>query len=148
MLVKRNEPFEIAYWDEAVAPKLHEEVEVFERVSHEVKADLLARARAMVFPIQWPEPFGLVMIEAMACGTPVLACPRGAATEIVADGETGFLRASVDELVETVQRVGECSSPACRARVAERFSTGAMVTGYERIFEQVVAASREVPTVL
>jgi glycosyltransferase involved in cell wall biosynthesis len=137
MLVKRNEPFELAYWDEAVAPKLHGEVEVFERVSHDFKAELLARARAMVFPIQWPEPFGLVMIEAMACGTPVLACPRGAATEIVADGRTGFLRASVEDLVEAVLRVGECASPECRSRVAERFSTEAMVTGYERVFEQV-----------
>jgi glycosyltransferase involved in cell wall biosynthesis len=139
MLVKRNEPFEIAYWDEAVAPKLHDEVEVFERVSHDVKAEMLSRARAMVFPIQWPEPFGLVMIEAMACGTPVLACPRGAATEIVDDGSTGFLRSSVDELVETVRRVGECSSSACRAWVANRFSTDAMVSGYERVFEKVIA---------
>ena len=138
MLVKRNEPFELAYWDETVAPKLHDEVEVFERVSHAVKADLLARARAMVFPIQWPEPFGLVMIEAMACGTPVVACPRGAATEIVADGETGFLRSSVEELVEAVGRVGECSSKMCRERVTENFSTGAMVTGYEQVFETVV----------
>jgi glycosyltransferase involved in cell wall biosynthesis len=138
MLVKRNEPFELAYWDETVAPKLHDEVEVFERVSHVVKADLLSRARAMVFPIQWPEPFGLVMIEAMACGTPVVACPRGAATEIVADGETGFLRSSVEELVEAVGRVGECSSTMCRERVAENFSTSAMVTGYEQVFETVV----------
>ncbi len=138
MLVKRNEPFELAYWDEMVAPKLHDEVEVFERVSHEFKADLLAHARAMVFPIQWPEPFGLVMIEAMACGTPVVACPRGAATEIVSDGETGFLRSSVEELVEAVGRVDECSSKACRERVAENFSTLAMVTGYEQVFERVV----------
>jgi glycosyltransferase involved in cell wall biosynthesis len=137
MLVKRNEPFELAYWDEAVAPKLHDEVEVFERVSHDVKSDLLSHARAMVFPIQWPEPFGLVMIEAMACGTPVVACPRGAATEIVSEGETGFLRSSIDDLVAAVERVGECSSAACRARVAERFSTHAMVSGYEQVFERV-----------
>ena len=137
MLVKRNEPFELAYWDETVAPKLHDEVEVFERVSHAVKADLLARARAMVFPIQWPEPFGLVMIEAMACGTPVVACPRGAATEIVSEGETGFLRSSIEDLAAAVGRVGECSSAACRARVAERFSTHAMVTGYEQVFDEV-----------
>jgi glycosyltransferase involved in cell wall biosynthesis len=141
MLVKRNEPFELAYWDESVAPKLHDDVEVFERVDHDVKADLLARARAMIFPIQWPEPFGLVMIEAMACGTPVVACPRGAATEIVSEGETGFLRSSLDELVEAVHRVDECSSKACRERVATRFSTEAMVTGYEKVFEAVVKGS-------
>jgi glycosyltransferase involved in cell wall biosynthesis len=137
MLVKRNEPFELAYWDETVAPKLHDEVEVFERVDHELKADLLAHARAMVFPIQWPEPFGLVMIEAMACGTPVVACPRGAATEIVSEGETGFLRSSIEDLAAAVGRVGECSSAACRARVADRFSTQAMVMGYEQVFDVV-----------
>ena len=125
MIVKRNEPFELAYWDEIVAPMLTDDVEVYERVTHEVKADLLARARAMVFPIEWPEPFGLVMIEAMACGTPVVACPRGAATEIVADGVTGFLRSSIEDLAEAVGRVGECSPTACRERVVEQFSAEA-----------------------
>ena len=64
MVIKRNEPFERAYWDEIVAPLLNDEVEVYEAIPHEQKADLLGRARAMVFPIQWPEPFGLVMAEA------------------------------------------------------------------------------------
>ena len=95
----------------------------------------------MVFPIQWPEPFGLVMIEAMACGTPVVACPRGAATEIVADGLTGFLRSSTEELAEAVGRVGECSKTACRERVIEHFSAESMVTSYERIFETVVGSA-------
>src|SRR5207245_148667 len=72
MVIKKNEPFERAYWDEIVAPLLNDEVEVYEAISHEQKTDLLGRARAMVFPIQWPEPFGLVMAEAMACGTPVV----------------------------------------------------------------------------
>ncbi len=138
MIVKRNEPFERAYWDEIVVPMLHDEVEVFQNVSHEEKADLLGRARAMVFPIQWPEPFGLVMVEAMACGTPVVACPAGASVELVEEGVTGFLRDSLDELVEAVGRVGECRPSACRDRVSAHFSAEAMVAGYERIFEQVV----------
>ena len=81
MIVKRNEPFELAYWDEFVAPLVTDDVEVLQNVSHKTKVDLLGRAKAMVFPIQWPEPFGLVMVEAMASGTPVVACPAGAAVE-------------------------------------------------------------------
>ena len=77
---------------------------MFEDISHEQKADLLGRARAMVFPIRWPEPFGLVMVEAMACGTPVVACPAGAAVELVEDGVTGFRRESIDDLVDAVGR--------------------------------------------
>ncbi len=140
MIVKKNEPFEIAYWDEIVAPLLHDGVELLEDVSHDVKTDLLGRARAMVFPIQWSEPFGLVMVEAMACGTPVVACPWGAAVELVADGETGFLRNSPDDLADAVLRSAEISPRACRARVAERFSDVAMIGGYEQVYERAVAS--------
>lgn len=141
MIVKRNEPFEKAYWDEMVAPLLNDEVEVYERVSADTKADLLGRATAMIFPIQWPEPFGLVMAEAMACGTPVVACPAGAAVELVDDGITGFLRDSIDDLTEAVGRAGECSPEACRARVAKQFSAAAMVSGYEALYERVLAGT-------
>jgi glycosyltransferase involved in cell wall biosynthesis len=138
MVVKKSEPFERAYWDEIVAPMLHDEVEVYESISHARKVDLLGRARAEVFPIQWPEPFGLVMVEAMACGTPVVACPAGAAVELVDEGVTGYLRESIDGLVEAVGAVDRCSPEACRARVSKNFSADVMVTGYERIYESVV----------
>ena len=141
MVVKKNEPFERTYWDEMVAPLLNDEVEVFEAISSEQKADLLSRARAMVFPIQWPEPFGLVMVEAMACGTPVVACPAGAAVELVENGVTGFLRDSIDDLVAAVAAIGECSPADCRRRVEESFSADAMVQGYEQIFESLVHSS-------
>jgi glycosyltransferase involved in cell wall biosynthesis len=91
----------------------------------------------MVFPIQWPEPFGLVMVEAMACGTPVIACPEGAAVEIVDDGTTGFLRATVDGLVDAVGEAARCSPAACRERVDRNFSAEVMVAGYERVYEAV-----------
>jgi glycosyltransferase involved in cell wall biosynthesis len=138
MIVKRNEPPERAYWDEVVAPLLHDGVEVFEDVSHECKVDLLGRARAMVFPIQWPEPFGLVMVEAMACGTPVLACAAGAAVEIVDDGVTGFLRDSVDGLVAALDEIDRCRPEACRSQVERCFAADVMVRGYETLFEAVV----------
>jgi glycosyltransferase involved in cell wall biosynthesis len=137
MVIKKNEPFERAYWDEIVAPLLHDEVEVYEDISHERKVDLLGRARAMVFPIQWPEPFGLVMVESMACGTPVVACPAGAAAELVDEGVTGYLRESIDGLVQAVAEVGRCSPVVCRERVAHNFSAEAMVAAYERVYEAV-----------
>jgi glycosyltransferase involved in cell wall biosynthesis len=137
MVIKKNEPFERTYWDEIVAPLLNEEVEVFEAISGEQKVDLLSRARAMVFPIQWAEPFGLVMVEAMACGTPVVACPAGAAVELVENGVTGYLRDSIDDLVDAVARIDECSPSECRRRVEDSFSSQAMVQGYEQVFRTV-----------
>jgi glycosyltransferase involved in cell wall biosynthesis len=94
---------------------------------------MLAGARALLFPIAWPEPFGMVMIEAMACGTPVLATGRGSVPEVVADGLTGFVRDTPDALVDAVKRVGEIDRRACRRWVAERFSADVMTEGYERL---------------
>ncbi len=137
MIVKKAEPFERAYWEEIVAPMLTDDVEVYEAVSHEVKVDLLGRARAMVFPIDWAEPFGLVMIEAMACGTPVVTCPVGAAVEVVTEGVTGFLAESLDELADAVGRIRSCKPEDCRKSVEDRFSAERMVDAYERLLTEV-----------
>jgi glycosyltransferase involved in cell wall biosynthesis len=79
------------------------------------------------------------MAEAMACGTPVVACPAGAAVELVENGVTGYLRDSIDDLVDAVASIGNCSPAACRARVEDNFSAATMVTGYERLFEQLAS---------
>jgi glycosyltransferase involved in cell wall biosynthesis len=108
-----------------------------------VKAGLVANARAVLFPIDWDEPFGLVMTEAMACGTPVIATPRGSVPEVVADGETGFI-VSVENYVEEaagrLKRLDEISPAACRERVDRLFDKEAMVEGYNRIFEEVAGS--------
>jgi glycosyltransferase involved in cell wall biosynthesis len=140
MIVKHNEPLEQAYFDLEVAPRLGADIEMLENVTHEVKVDRLGRARGMIFPIRWPEPFGLVMVEAMACGTPVVTTNWGAAPELVEDGVTGFRREHIDELVAAVGRLGELGPETCRARVEERFSAAAMVRGYSELYEQLVAA--------
>ncbi|HEU4900822.1 MAG TPA: glycosyltransferase [Actinomycetota bacterium] len=118
---------------------MSEEVEVKGECDQEQKADLLARAAALLFPIQWPEPFGLVMTEAMACGTPVLAWRNGSVPEVVADGETGFIVTSVEEMAAAVDRVGDLDPRVMRARVEEQFSADAMVAGYENVYQQVLA---------
>jgi len=138
MAVKRNEPAEWAYWDELVAPRLSSDVEVVEQPPHEVKWDILAHARATLFPIDWPEPFGLVMVESMACGTPVITRPLGAAPEVVVDGVSGFLRHELDEMAEAVDRVPSLDPRHCRSLVKARFSAASMVDGYEQLYRRLV----------
>ena len=134
MILKRGEAPEREYFEHEIEPLLASDVELFENVSHELKVDLLGRARAMIFPIRWPEPFGLVMVEAMACGTPVVTTNWGAAPEVVDDGVTGFRRDGDDEMVDALSKVPALSPAACRQRVEERFSAPAMVRGYEEVF--------------
>lgn len=137
MIVKCSEPAEQSYWDTVVAPVLGDDIEVFDQPPHELKVDLVGRATAMVFPIDWPEPFGLVMIEAMACGTPVIARPVGAAPEVVVDGVTGFLRWDERGMAEAVRRSADLDPGVCRDHVESRFSARSMVAGYESVYRQV-----------
>ena len=140
MAVKRVEKAEWDYWNEVVAPLLGPDDEVLEQPPEALKLDLLAGARATLFPISWPEPFGLVMAESMACGTPVIARPVGAAPEVVEHGVTGFLFDTVAEMAAAVADVGQLSPAACRERVEQRFSADAMACGYEHVFWAAVAA--------
>lgn len=124
------------YFQEAVLPHVDGSLIRFEgEVAHERKYELLSRARALLFPIQWPEPFGLVMAEAMACGTPVVAMRNGSVPEIVVDGETGFVVSDADTMRKAVERLGEISPERCRAHVEKRFSPAAMADGYLRVYE-------------
>jgi glycosyltransferase involved in cell wall biosynthesis len=142
MCVTTKNEREQTYWAEQVGPLLSEDVEVKGECDQSQKADLLGRAAALLFPIQWPEPFGLVMTEAMACGTPVVAWRNGSVPEVVADGVTGFIVESVEEMAAAVDRVGELDPGAMRAWVEQRFSADAMVAGYERVYQQVLAHDR------
>lgn len=126
------------YWETKVVPELTGDEQIVGEITVEQKADLMAAARALVFPIQWEEPFGLVMAEANACGTPVLACPRGAAPEVLVHGETGFLAEDVDELAAFAGSLDRIDPAVCRAKIQAEFSADVMVQGYERLFEQLV----------
>jgi glycosyltransferase involved in cell wall biosynthesis len=138
MILKASEPPEREYFEHEIEPLLASDIELHENVSHEDKVAMLGRACAMIFPIRWPEPFGLVMVEAMACGTPVVTTNWGAAPELVDDGVTGFRRDGDDDLVEAIGLARKLSPVACRARVEEFFSAAAMVRGYEAVYERVV----------
>ena len=142
MILKRSEPPEHEYFEREIRPLLASDIELHQNVSHELKVDLLGRARAMVFPIRWPEPFGLVMVEAMACGTPVVTTNWGAAPEVVDDGVTGYRRDGEDDLVDAVSHTADLSPADSRRWVEERFSGRAMVRGYEAVYRRVLAAKR------
>jgi glycosyltransferase involved in cell wall biosynthesis len=141
--VKVVDPSEEEEWERNVKPALPEGSEVLGEIPREVKAGLVANARAVLFPIDWDEPFGLVMTEAMACGTPVIATPRGSVPEVVADGETGFIVSVenyAEEAADRLTRLDEISPAACRERVDRLFDKEAMVEGYNRIFEEVAGS--------
>ena len=95
----------------------------------------MGNALALLLPIDWPEPFGMVFIESLACGTPVLTRPRGAAPEVLRDGVTGFMRESEDELVAAVGLLAQVSRQGCRDYVKERFDTMRMAHDYVRLYD-------------
>ncbi|MFF5212370.1 glycosyltransferase family 4 protein [Streptosporangium sp. NPDC000396] len=135
---KLTEPMEHAYFEEQIRPRLGPGVEYVGEADATRKRELLSAARCLVFPILWEEPFGMVMIEAMACGTPVVALDRGAVPEVVVDGVTGFVRHHPDELPEAVEAVGTIDPYACRAHVARHFDVEVMTERYERVYRQVI----------
>jgi len=140
MAAKMREAWERTYFDERVAPLLGPDAVYLGEVQHERKLELLANARALLFPIRWNEPFGMVMLESMACGTPVIAFSEGAAPEVVEDGRTGFLCADEAEMAEAVGRVGQLRREDCRAAVEGYFSTRRMVAEHVELYEELAGS--------
>ncbi|TSC76514.1 MAG: putative glycosyltransferase [Parcubacteria group bacterium Gr01-1014_31] len=133
------DPVDRAFFKHRVERRIDgKHIQYLGELDHRGKTRLLKRALALLNPITWEEPFGLVMAEAMACGTPVIAFPRGAAPEIVADGVTGYLPTTVDRMVAAVKRIHHIRRSACRARAARYFSREAMTDGYEKIYARVL----------
>jgi glycosyltransferase involved in cell wall biosynthesis len=138
MAAKCREPEEREYFEREVRPRLGPDVEWLGELDGPRKHALLAGARALVFPIDWSEPFGMVMVEAMACGTPVIATRRGSVPEVVEEGVTGFVRDDLRGLVEAVGRLDGFDRLRCRRTVAERFSLERMIASYERLARAAV----------
>lgn len=123
------------YWDREIAPHLGKDgIEYVGTVDDAAKNALLGQAAAMVVPIEWEEPFGIVFAEALACGTPVISTPRGAVPEIVADGVHGFHVRSVEDGAAAVRRLGEIDRKACRRQVEEKFTVGRVAESYLELY--------------
>jgi glycosyltransferase involved in cell wall biosynthesis len=141
-IAAKVDPKDRAYFEAVVAPLLDGPgVEFLGEVDDVEKARLLGGAEALLFPIDWPEPFGLVVIEALACGTPVVARPCGALPELLEDGRTGFLAREPDELAAALSRARELDRAECRDAFERRFSRERMVADYERLYS-VLATQR------
>jgi glycosyltransferase involved in cell wall biosynthesis len=135
------------YFDTMIRPLLrHPLIEFIGEVDERQKGILLADAMALLFPIDWPEPFGLVMIEALACGTPVIARRRGSVPEVLRDGVTGLICETDDDMVAAIQRVAELDRGACRHEFEHRFSVRRMASDYVTLYEQCLRASRPIVT--
>jgi len=133
------------YFDSAMAPLLRDPlVEFVGEIGEVEKSKFLGNAYALLFPIDWPEPFGLVMIEAMACGTPVVAYRGGAVPELVEPGRTGFIVESLEDAVKAVRRVADLSRKRCREVFEQRFTATRMARDYVQQFERLIARSQEV----
>jgi len=148
MVSKMTEPHEKAYFKEKVEPLLAPNIEIMGEVDTETKIEMFKKASCCLFSIQWPEPFGLVMTEAMACGTPVLAMKNGSVPEIIAHGKTGFICNTTEEMVEAVSRVKEINPLDCRRHVEDNFSTARMVEGYERAYAEMLEKEKGKPKLL
>jgi glycosyltransferase involved in cell wall biosynthesis len=135
---KCTAPAERSYFDAEVRPRLGPDVDWVGEADAAGKRDLYTEARALVFPLQWDEPFGIVMVEALACGTPVVALRKGSVPEVVDDGVTGFIRDHVDELPACLDRVSELDPRACRDAALHRFDASVMVAGYEAVYHALV----------
>jgi glycosyltransferase involved in cell wall biosynthesis len=136
---KANEPEEEEYFEREIRPRLGDDATFVGETDADEKRDLFARAACLLFPIQWEEPFGLVMVEAMACGTPVVALAAGSVPEVVVDGRTGFICSSPDELPAAIDRARRIRPADCREHVRRLFDVATMVDGYERVYRELSA---------
>jgi glycosyltransferase involved in cell wall biosynthesis len=139
---KNREPAENAYFEQFVRPHLGSSIEYLGEVSHGEKVELLQHARAMLFPIEWEEPFGLVMIESMACGTPVIATRRGAVPEVIEHGRSGLIVEDYRIMAAALEEADRIEPRECRRYVEERFAPERMVADYVRAYRAAMARVR------
>lgn len=143
-IAAKIDAFDREYYKTVIEPLIKQGggVEYIGEINETQKSDFLGNAIALLFTIDWPEPFGLVMIESMACGTPIIARPCGSVPEVIRDGVTGFVRSEVDEMVAAVKKIDTLSRAACREEFERRFTAEVMAEKHERVYRQLIANSR------
>jgi glycosyltransferase involved in cell wall biosynthesis len=138
-LAAKVDPADQEYFEREIEPLLeHERVDFVGEIGGDDKRELLSHARALLFPIDWAEPFGLVMIEAMACGTPVIAYRSGSVPEVIDEGVNGFIVDDIDGAVEAVSRLDELDRAAVRATFEKRFTVDRMARDYVALYEKLI----------
>lgn len=138
IIAAKLDPVDIRYFEEYVSPHLSEDIRWIGEVDEEERNRLMSRALCFLHPVTWKEPFGLTLIEAMACGCPVIAFRKGSIPEIIEDGRTGFVVSDVEEMIEAVERVKEISREECRKYALDKFNATVMVDAYEKVYKKVL----------
>jgi glycosyltransferase involved in cell wall biosynthesis len=140
---KCSEPIERDYFSREIEPRIGRDVTIFGVADGTAKRRLLAHAACMIFPICWEEPFGMVVIEAMACGTPVVALRRGAVPELIKHGQTGIIVDSADEIPDAIARARRLKPATCRKHVEANFTVEVMAEGYEAVYQRSLSMAPE-----
>ncbi|MTI31885.1 glycosyltransferase family 4 protein, partial [Xanthovirga aplysinae] len=131
------------YYEKEIQPLMNDPlVEYVGEIGEKEKVDFLGKAKALLFPIDWSEPFGLVMIESMACGTPVLAWPCGSVNEVVDEEKTGFIVSSIEEAVKALEKIENIDRVACRKQFEKRFSVQRMAADYLNVYKKLIASNK------
>jgi glycosyltransferase involved in cell wall biosynthesis len=145
-IAAKVDPVDEDYFESVIKPLLSEPlVEFVGEIGKGEKDDFLGNAFALLFPIDWPEPFGLVMIEAMACGTPIIAYRGGAVPEIITEGQTGFIVNGLEGAVQAVRRVPELSRKRCREVFDQRFTAKRMAHDYLQVYKRLMKSEQDEP---
>jgi glycosyltransferase involved in cell wall biosynthesis len=126
------------YWNEKIKPEINNNIEYLGIIPYPEIPEFYRRAKAFLFPIEWEEPFGLVMIEAMACGTPVIAFNKGSVPEVIKDGKTGFIVNNTAEAIEALKNIDKIDRKECRKHVEDNFTARKMINDYEKVYYEVI----------
>jgi len=137
-LIIAGTPNEGSYWEKKIKPFLGKNIKYVGNIPYEKTYKYYACAKALLCPIQWEEPFGLTFIEAMACGTPVIAFNRGSVPEVIKDGKTGFIVNSIEEMIVAIKKINQISRKECRAWVEKKFNLKKMADDYEKVFLKIL----------
>jgi glycosyltransferase involved in cell wall biosynthesis len=143
LIIGQTLPSDQWYFDAHIKPYLSDKILYLGYIEHSQTVKYFQKARALIMAVQWEEPFGLTMVEAMACGTPVIGMRRGSIPEIVVDGKTGFVVDSLSEMAEALKKIGTIKSQACREHAVTHFSMKRMIDGYEHTFKQIASQRKK-----
>ncbi|MCX6760842.1 MAG: glycosyltransferase family 4 protein, partial [Candidatus Nealsonbacteria bacterium] len=139
LLAGRIDPTQQEYFDKVIKPRLNEKIQYIGELTEDQLSDFYGPAKALLYPIEWEEPFGLVVTEAMACGTPVIAYRRGSMPELIEDGKTGFvIDSNLDLLIEAMKKIDRIDRSLVRQRVEKKFSKEIMVDNYEKAYYKLI----------
>ena len=142
VLAGQIQPQWLSYFKTKIKPRLTKKIQYIGELSQEELSDFYGQAKACLYPIEWEEPFGLIMVEAMACGTPVIAFNRGSVKEVIKNGRTGFVVKNMKEMVGAIKNIDQIDRSACLKRVEDLFSYQQMVSGYEEVYQKILSRQK------